>query len=100
MQVSVVEQVCVRYLLSLDLEPKQLLRMASLFNTLSEPAAYKQSLQKLFEMPWTEQVMAVIAQACSKLLDQGTFGVELCRELLHSTKRGALCEMQVSAAVA
>ena len=99
MQVSVVEQACINYLLSLNLEPRQLLDMASLFDTLGKPAAYKQSLQKLFEMPWTEQVMAVIAEACSNLLDQGTVGMELCRELLHSTKRGALCEMQVSAAV-
>ena len=100
MQVSVVEQACTKYLLSLNLEPRQLLDMASLFDTLGKPAAYKQSLQKLFEMPWkTEQVMAIIAEACSKLLDQGPVGMELCRELLHSTKRGALCEMQVSAAV-
>lgn len=97
MQVSDVEKLCVAYLLSLDLELQQTQQLAALFNELGYAAAYNSTLQRLFEMPWSNSdIVAVITAACRELLAMGEGGIQLCKELLHSSERGALCELQVT----
>lgn len=96
LQVKLVEDACVRYLLQLQLPAQHLSQMMQLWDRLMLFEARKQMLQKYAHVPWAGNVLEVLPTLFGELLDGGPHEIALCKEVLFSPDCGALCELQAS----
>ena len=94
LQVKAVEEACTDYLLNLDLSAEQLGQLMMLLNRLMLMDACSKLLGQHVYKTWTNEVMVVLPFLCKQLVCGGPQDVQLCKDVLHNVRCGALCEIQ------
>lgn len=87
------ERACLDYLVSLDLPPLQLGQLMSLWDHLHMPDAKKATLLRWVNRPWCGVALRGLPALLSYLVKEND--LDLCKQALHSSRRGAVCELQV-----
>lgn len=90
MQVKLVEDVCIGYLLELKLTAEQVSQLMQLWDKLMLYEARKQMLQTHANKAWTGGVMQTLPVLFEKLVHAGPREIELCKEVLFAAECGAL----------
>lgn len=67
-----------------------------LFDKLMLVEACKLMLQQYVNKPWTKPVTDILPVLLKQMVLAGAQQIQWCREALSSSKRGAMCELQVS----
>ena len=60
------------------------------------PDAQERTIRKWVNKTWTSNVVATLSVLFGYMLQSGTPGIKLCELALCSSKRGAVCELQVT----
>ena len=99
LQVKLVEDACIRYLLQLKLLADQCSQTMRLYDTLMLSEPRKQLVKKYAHTAWVGDVLHILPTLLDALVHGGPEAIELCKEVLFSEECGALCELQVSSVV-
>ena len=94
LQVKTVEEACIDYLLELDLTAEQLGQLMMLLNRLMLMDACSKLLCQHAYKTWTNEVMGVLPFLFKQLVCGGPQNLQLCKDVLHDDRCGALCEIQ------
>ena len=100
LQIELLEGACVKYLLSLTLPARQVAQLSLLFSRLTKTDALHQTLRRLVQLPWMEDIVSVLPIVLQHLFSGSPSSyvsqLETLNKMLHSPTCGALSELQVS----
>jgi len=89
-----------KYLLSLTLPARQLAQLSLLFSCLTKTNALHQTLQRLIQLLWMEDVVSILPIVLQHLFSGApsryASQLETLKEMLHSPTCGAFSELQVN----
>ena len=88
------EEACIDYLLELDLSAEQLGQLMMLLNHLMLMDACSKLLRQHVYKTWANQVMVVLPFLFKQLVCGGPQDIQLCKDVLHNARCGALCGIQ------
>ncbi len=98
--VELLESACMKYLLSLTLPARQLAQLSLLFSCLTKTNALHQTLQRLIQLLWMEDVVSILPIVLQHLFSGApsryASQLETLKEMLHSPTCGAFSELQVN----